>query len=640
MEKDKKKWKKPLWLGVISALTAGAVMATTSGLQREGVRVREYPSLAPKAYCTVLVYMDGSDLESDYGAAAEDLKEMEQAVEDAGMASDTLQVVVEAGGAAEWQYDAMRDKEYGRFCLTKEGVQREQELEARNMGSADTLADFINYGTQSYPAEHYGLVMWNHGAGQIEGFGSDSNFESDSLPLADIKKAMELSDMKVPFDFVSLDACLMGNLELVSVLENKTEYLIASEELEPQNGYDYGWLKTVAGERKHESGPLGRAVGEAMLTSYESSYTDKEYKLTLSLIDMAAYDGFHNVFHQVLANALEHTDENFYNELGQMRRELQGFGNRQEGMTAEIVDVMDLLDAMGQLGKDETLGQQVKQQIEKLVPERITKGYPEEPSGLSIYLPSGANDWLQDDMAVYDGITFCELYQEFLHGYRDYLVRENKMEWRSPSRDKNTIRLDITPDQIEEISGAYLTTFCKSGEGITYLLSTDSDVTINRNGFLKATPSDTYWGLKGQVLCLVEIMNTDQYTEYRAPILYNDELCTIHIGFDEEHPDGAIQTVVPTATAKKEYELQKGDVIVPLYPLEDETENTEMTYQDSYYKGEPVLIEDLERGDAVLEQITVDPKQCSYGFLIQDTKQKTYVIGNVGLTGKERQGNE
>lgn len=630
MEKEKKKWKKPMWIGVIGALAAGAVMVTTSGLHREGVRVREYSPVAQEAYCTVLVYMDGSDLESDYGAAAEDLREIETAVRETGMPPGTLRVVVEAGGAAEWQYDAMKDKKYGRFCVTEEGVQGEEELETRNMGSADTLADFINYGIQSYPAEHYGLVFWNHGAGQIKGFGSDTNFDAASLPLKDMKEGMETSAMSKPFDFISFDACLMGNLELVSTLKEKTEYLIASEELEPQNGFDYAWLQAVAEEKKRGSGSFGRAVGEAMLSSYEMSYEEKDYKLTLSLIDTAAYDEFHEVFHQVLLQVHKYTDENFYKQLGQMRKKLQGFGNRQEGMSAEIVDVMDLAEAMGQMGSGEALGQQVEQKLQKLVPKKITKGYEEEPSGLSIYLPSGANDWLQEDMAVYDEIPFCSSYQEFLQGYRDYLVRENKMEWRTPSRKDDEIRLEVTPDQIEEISGAYLTTFCKSKEGISYLLNTDSDVVINRNGFLKATPEENYWGLKGQVLCLVEIMNTDQCTEYCTPILYQNELCTMHIGFDEEHPDGMIQTIVPAGVSKKEYELKEGDVIVPLYPLEeegDQTGNQERVFQNSYYMGERILIEDLDSGgDTALEQIHVNPGQCKFGFLIQDSRQQLYFL--------------
>ena len=624
MEQNKKKAKKPIWMGILGALAAGAVITTTNGLQRDGVRVQQYSELASKAYCTVLVYMDGSDLESDYGAAADDLKEMEQAVRDAGMDSGLLQVVVEAGGASQWQYEPMQNKEYGRFCISSDGIQQEEELEIRNMGSADTLADFVNYGVQSYPAEHYGLVLWNHGAGQIEGFGRDNNFDAASLPLESIKDAMEASAMKSSFDFVSLDACLMGNLELVSLLRDKTDYLIASEELEPQNGYDYDWLRAIGKEREEPSASFGKAVGEAMLSSYEASYADNDYKLTLSLIDVDAYDAFHDIFHQMVGVVLNHADEDLYQQLGQMRKELQGFGSRQEGMASEIVDVMDLIEAMGSLQENQDLYLQAKKQFQELVPAKVTSGYQEEPSGLSIYLPSGSNEWLQNDISVYDGMSFCETYRELLRHYRDYLIKENNMEWRTPSREKKKIRLDVEPDQIENIAGAYLTTFCQSGDGTSYLLSTDSDVTINRNGYLEASPEETYWGLQGQPLCLVETLHTEQCTEYHAPVLYNEELCMMVIGFDEDNPDGVIRVITPIQVSKQEYEIREGDSIVPLYPLEDTVEKEEKIYDQSYYMGEPISITSLDGGDALLEQITVDQNTCSFGFLIQDTTQKLY----------------
>lgn len=624
MEQEKKKRGKPLWMGILGVLAAGAVITTTNGLRREGVKVQQYTELASKAYCTVLVYMDGSDLESDYGAAADDLKEMEQAIHDAEMDGETLRVVVEAGGASQWQYDTMQDKEYGRFCITAEGIQQEEKLEIRNMGSADTLADFINYGVQSYPAEHYGLVLWNHGAGQIEGFGRDNNFEAASLSLESIKNAMEASVMKSSFDFISLDACLMGNLELVSLLKDRTDYIIASEELEPQNGYDYDWLRAIEKERKESTGSLGKVVGEAMLASYEVSNSDNDYKLTLSLIDVSAYDAFHDTFHQVIGNVLEHADDDLYRQLGELRKQLQGFGSRQEGIVSEIVDVMDLLEVMGNLQENQELYKLAEEQFQELVPEKFMKGYQEEPCGLSIYLPSGSNDWLQNDIAVYDEMSFCETYQELLRHYCDYLLKENHMEWRTPSRSKKKIRLDVEPDQMDEIVGAYLTTFCQREEGISYMLSTDSDVTINRNGYLEAIPAETYWGLQGQVLCLIEIFNTEHYTEYHAPILYNEELCIMSIGFGEDSPDGVICRITPMEISKQEYEIQEGDRIVPLYPLADMVELEEKIYNDSYYMGETILINSLERGDALLEQITVNQDDCAYGFLIQDTKQKLY----------------
>ena len=120
-----------------------------------------------------------------------------------------------------------------------------EELAPRDMGRPDTLTDFIRYGTQSYPAEHYGLICWNHGAGQIEGFGNDANFEESSLSIDELHSALAHAALPSPFDFIGMDACLMGNLELVCALQKNADYLIASEELEPQYGYDYFWMEAL-----------------------------------------------------------------------------------------------------------------------------------------------------------------------------------------------------------------------------------------------------------------------------------------------------------------------------------------------------------------------------------------------------------
>ncbi len=198
------------------------------------------------------------------------------------------------------------------------------------------------------------------------------------------------------------------------------------------------------------------------------------------------------------------------------------------------------------------------------------------------------------------------------------------MEWRVPTRNKKGIKLEVDPGQLDEITGAYLTAFQKGKDGISYLLSTDSDVTIERNGLLRASPPETYPGLKGQVLCLIEMLNTEQYTEYVAPVLYNNELCSMHIAFDEDNPDGEIQAVVPAAVTKKEYEVKEGDTIVPLYLLSEKEKGNKNVYQDSYYMGEPISINSLASGDALLEQIPVDEDTCTFGFMIQDTKQHLY----------------
>lgn len=125
--------------------------------------------------------------------------------------------------------------------------------------------------------------------------------------------------------------------------------------------------------------------------------------------------------------------------------------------------------------------------------------------------------------------------------------------------------------------------FCPVGDdGNYYLLCTDSDVDIGVDGTLQAAPENSYMGMKGQVLCLIETMNLDAYTEYMAPVLYNGELCTMRIGFDEEHEDGQILSVTPAGqtseAAKQIYELKEGDRVTPLYlveHMEDVEEETE-----------------------------------------------------------------
>ena len=182
----------------------------------------------------------------------------------------------------------------------------------------------------------------------------------------------------------------------------------------------------------------------------------------------------------------------------------------------------------------------------------------------------------------------------------------------------------MKPEEMDRIVAAYLTVFCDTGrKGKAYLLSTDSDVLLDRAGFLKAVPEKQYWGLKNEILCLIETLDTEEYTEYISPVWYHDELCLMYISFSKEEQDGKIGAITPMGVKKKQYELKEGDTLYPLYPLEqwDEDERTAMLpegtggasvtenereagiksgeiYMDSYYVGNQIRIDSLEEGDA------------------------------------------
>lgn len=89
-----------------------------------------------------------------------------------------------------------------------------------NMGSAEELADFIDYTKTHYPAKNYALILWNHGGGVrsvkddnplTRAICWDDTNEDDALYIGEIKDYL---DSTHSIDFLGMDACLMGFLEV------------------------------------------------------------------------------------------------------------------------------------------------------------------------------------------------------------------------------------------------------------------------------------------------------------------------------------------------------------------------------------------------------------------------------------------
>ena len=159
---------------------------------------------------TVLVYMNGSDLESEYSEATTDLSEMVSATH-----TDSLNVIVQTMGTKKW------DSQYGisssrteRYRVTSSGLTLvDDSLSQLDCTAAATLLDFINWGVANYPADRYILMFWDHGGGPIYGFGYDE-WNSDTyaaLTLDEIQLALASSGVK--FDFIGMDCCIMSCLE-------------------------------------------------------------------------------------------------------------------------------------------------------------------------------------------------------------------------------------------------------------------------------------------------------------------------------------------------------------------------------------------------------------------------------------------
>ena len=216
----------------------------------------DIPKLADKNY-TVMVYIVGSNLESRYGAATNDIKEMLGA----GLDFSKNNLLVYAGGSKRWNSDISNT--YNSVIDLAAGDSLEVTArtdETADMGTAETLSQFINYCTENYPARHYGLVLWDHGAGPLWGYGSDELFGNDSLLLEELKGAMDKTMFTngKKLDWVGFDACLMGSIESATLWKDYADYMIGSEELEPGRGWDYSFLGTL--NKTENAGEIAASV--------------------------------------------------------------------------------------------------------------------------------------------------------------------------------------------------------------------------------------------------------------------------------------------------------------------------------------------------------------------------------------------
>lgn len=633
--------------GAMAVLAAGTALVIGT-IRQEGTRVRTYPALSEMGYCTLMVYMNGSDLESDYGCAAVDLEEMTEALNkiDGG---EKIRIVVEAGGATQWQYEPMKDISYGRFCITKNMDKVEvQELKARNMGRPDTLADFLNYGIGSYPAEHYGLIFWNHGEGQIQGFGCDLNFNEDSLTFDEIRNAFEKSVVNNPLDFVAMDACLMGNVELAAVLEGKAKYLIASEDLEPQEGYDYCWVEALNADDTSEV--YGKQIGEAIITAYQHFFEKMDYSVTLSLVDINAFHRFHEVFDELMATVNKclmtaEDEEQFFQKLGEQRMQMLGFNHQNVSNVPEQVDLMDFVWTLEglceELCPETDFIMNGKEEIEKaygqLVMESTSQGYSKLPCGLSIFLPGSRGKETAKAVAIYQKIRFCDGYNRFTKEYVDYLNKDYQYTWNVSEMRDGKVILPLEDDQIEHIVNAYAVVSYAADGGYPLFIFADGDAYLDLEGYLKADKETDFWGINGEVLSLIEVFDSAGLTEYISPILYREagdgewKYCMMYIEFSEKRDKDMIREIRPVDVEKQIYTLKEGDELIPLYPLSLEDEEEETIYSDpriydnNYYMGQKVVIENRSAGDDQLEKISsVDEDKLAYGFLIRDDRMNLY----------------
>ena len=584
--------------------------------QADGLR-DHYVSAENAKSVTVMVYMIGSNLESENGSATDDLKEMI-----ASRNGKNLNIVVQTGGSTEWKDLGISADTRQRWLIQNGKFTEVDDIGQGSMCTREALADFVSWSAQTYPADRYMLVLWDHGGGTLGGFGQDDNYPNDNLDLYEMAGAV--SDSGVKLDIMSFDACLMATLEVGYAFEPYADYLLASEETEPGYGWDY--TKSFKALSDDPSMPT-LELGARLIDDYGSFYGNDD--VTLSLLDLreipALYQACVNYYQQ--ADTMLQTQDGF-TELSVARSKSRSYAEGQ----CEQIDLVDYVQRTDVKGGEELI-RALFSAVKYRNRSDLSGSY-----GLATYFPYTSPDYYQTVMSNLTEVG-CngaeDFYNSFLSilaggsggnqsgvsqvtGYQEAETDYSNEDWYNAAlgqtQDYNTVTdtgeltinyseaegaytLSLPDSSWESITDIQLQVMLDDGEG--YIdLGSDQQYNWAQNGDLLVDFDNTWTSLDGQPVAFYALMpvtsgDTTVFSGTVPALLNGETPIDIYLEWDQD-ADGNAQSYVlgylpaddSNTLPKGYFTFQAGDEIQPVcdyYTYDGE-------YDDQYLFGDPITV--------------------------------------------------
>jgi len=341
----------------------------------------------------IMMYMCGSNLESELGVASSDIDEI--------LKSDFENIIIQTGGSLKWHKDGMKGIQ--RYYIKDHSQKLIENLNSGILLSSEMLADFIKFSAQKYPSDRYILLLWNHGGGAVLGFGYDETNPFSALTIDMIDKA--LSDTRIRFDFIGIDACIMGNIETAFMLGKYADYMVASEEAVVTAGWYYTDFLNMLLNPNVSTYEVGKKIVDDYI---KKSSSEKKVSPTLSLINLKllnkqGYSLYSNFFayetriirsgRKIQIKSIRSKCKNIYmNEYGHI----------------------DLIDFLKRNIRINPYAKPFMEMIQKAV---MYSGGSREYGGLSIYFPEKYSHETDKMVRIYRNMNFGKEYIEFISEY-------------------------------------------------------------------------------------------------------------------------------------------------------------------------------------------------------------------------------
>ncbi|MGN0651031.1 MAG: clostripain-related cysteine peptidase [Oscillospiraceae bacterium] len=608
---------------------------------------------------TIMLYMCGTDLESDYGAATSDLYEAISAQYD-----ENVRLVVQTGGTNTWQFGIDSEHLY-RFENTDGDLNLVEELPLAPMGDPDTLTDFVTWGVENYPAEHMALVFWDHGGGSIAGVCVDELFDYDTLSLSEINYALNsaMDSMTDKFEFIGFDACLMSTFENANILAPYARYMFASEETEPGGGWNYTDIMSFLAQNNDAT---GAELGAFQCDSYYQHCIDNgDWEgSTFAIVDLSKIDSLVTEFD---AAAKEIYELDAVPSFARLFMDVDNFGgnNRSEGYT-NMVDMGGFLDAAAPYAPSAA---QARKALDAAVISCINGPQHSGASGLSMYYPLSVQG--TQELSIFTDICTSAYYLAFVDqvaygttggmlsehdssgiiadcddiwaegisfGDVDYSTNTDGFENLSESSYINlayeyfdeegyyTVQLEST----DYLYTAACSLFLQVDDTCLFL-GEDDEVNVDYdNGIIKDAFDGSWVTLNGVIMPIIFVDGDENYSIYTCEITLNGEYTNLRIEYDWNAGKWQVLGIwagIDSDTgmaARDVVKLKDGDVIAPVFRY------YEGEYED-YFIGDEFVV----NGEIEVYYDYLPAADYLYSFALYDVFGNCYYTDYITLTVEE-----
>lgn len=265
-----------------------------------------------------------------------------------------------------------------------------------DMGSPQTLRNFVQWGKTNFPSERTVLVIWNHGNGwrrsadslPTRAFSYDDQYGT-SIQTWQIDDALDGFN----FDIVAWDCSLMQMAEVAHEFRGIATYMAGSEESPPAEGYPYDAVFAgFAANPNASTRDLAKGFVDGMLNN--PPYANR--KITQSVIELSKMDALAASL-DTFAGAMIAEGSSLHNAIRAARTGAQSYSPTALRWYRDIIHFCTLLEA--QAGTPANVKAASADVRAKVAAARVWEGHNAQSpnsTGLSIDLSPGS---------VYSGVA-------------------------------------------------------------------------------------------------------------------------------------------------------------------------------------------------------------------------------------------